>query len=179
MGEIKFPKKVKLFTAIMFRKKEDLEKVLEILKEKFGIIDFELKPFLVDYTEYYFKEMGKPLYKGFYSFEKLIHPKDIVSIKLFTNEVEKDFSDEGKRRINIDPGYLEDAKIVLVSTKNYAHRIYLSSGIYGEVSLIYRRNLGWTPLMWTYQDYAFDETLEFFLKMRKKYLQTREMADTL
>ncbi len=75
-----------------------------------------------------------------------------------------------RRRVNLDPGYLIASKLVLATTKDFAHRIYLGQGIYGEVTLNYRRGQGWQPHPWTYADYRSPLALEFFALVRKEVL---------
>ncbi len=62
-------------------------------------------------------------------------------------------------------------KLILASTKNHAHRIYLSNGIYAELTLQYR-DKRWQKLPWTYPDYCQDEYHEFFKDCRD-YLRNR------
>ena len=70
--------------------------------------------------------------------------------------------------MNIDPGYLTQAKLVLASTKDHAHRIYLDRGIFAEVTLFYK-DRHWQHRDWTFPDYRradyhafFDECRQFF-----------------
>jgi hypothetical protein len=97
----------------------------------------------------------------------MLDPGTIADIKLKTNEIEDAFSLNGKRRINLDPGYLTLAKIVLVSTKNYSHRIYLKKGIYGEVTLIYYKDGTFKPHLFTYRDYQDKACTDIFLHVRE------------
>lgn len=76
--------------------------------------------------------------------------------------------EKGRRRINLDPGYLDSAKIVLVSTKDFSHRIYLGNGIYGEVTLIYSGK-NYQTLPYTYPDFRTQEYLDIFKKVREMY----------
>jgi hypothetical protein len=69
------------------------------------------------------------------------------------------------RLLNLDPGYLTEAKLVLASTKDHAHRIYLSQGIYAEVTLSYRRG-HWRHHDWTYPDYQRSDYQAFFDRCR-------------
>ncbi|HDL19952.1 MAG TPA: DUF4416 family protein, partial [Nitrospirae bacterium] len=63
---------------------------------------------------------------------------------------------------------LDAAKLVLVTTKNFSHRIYLGNGIYGEVTLIYSGK-NYRSLPYTFPDYKTDEYLEVFNKARGRY----------
>jgi hypothetical protein len=170
MGEVKVPAEVKLILGMIFKDKTILTKAEKLLFRRFGKIDFEspLIPFL--YSNYYKGEMGKDLKRKFISFQKLINPESISQVKIFTNKIEKRLSLRGKRQINLDPGYISASKLVLASTKNYSHRLYLKRGIYGEVTLSYREK-NFCPLPWTYPDYKTDKYLEIFGQIRKIYLK--------
>jgi len=115
--------------------------------------------------------------RKFISFEKLIDPGELGKIKIWTNEVEEIFSNrsdqERPRPINIDPGYVGLSKLVLATTKNYSHRVYLGSGIYGEVTLQYKDG-EYKPQPWTYPDYKSEEYLAFFARVREKYCRQLE-----
>jgi hypothetical protein len=172
MGEIKHPDKVKLMTGIIYSDEYFMEKSVNIFKNRYGEIDFESEKIRFSYTEYYNDEMGSVLHRKFISFENLIEPSELPSIKAFTNDIELKFSQPGcngpKRRVNIDPGYLELSKLVLASTKNFAHRIYLDKGIFAETTLLYR-NGKFDELEWTYPDYKSSFAKEFFTKVRAAY----------
>ncbi|HOK40243.1 MAG TPA: DUF4416 family protein, partial [bacterium] len=72
------------------------------------------------------------------------------------------------RQVNIDPGYINLAKLVLVSTKDYSHRIYLSNGIYAEATLFFRHNQ-FETFPYTYPDYATDEVRNILKEIRKLF----------
>lgn len=161
------PQKVKLITGFI-AKKEFLEPAIDLLKRKFGAIDFKSDLFEFKLTDYYFKEMGKPLYRQFISFQKLISPSKLWKIKVYTNSVEKKFAEEEKRQVNIDPGYLNFSRLVLASAKEFSHRIYLNKGIYAEVTLIYRQG-EYQTLPWTFPDYSTETYRNIFKRMREIY----------
>ena len=138
MAKITEPKPVKLFVGMLSQDVSLFEQLKGKLVNLNGPTDIESDIWPWEHTNYYEKEMGAGLKRKFIFFEKLIDPRSIVEIKLKTIELEKQYLNErGGRIINLDPGYLDSAKIVLVSTKDFSHRIYLSHGIYGEVTLIY------------------------------------------
>jgi hypothetical protein len=74
------------------------------------------------------------------------------------------------RPINIDPGYVHRYKIILATTKDHSHRVYMREGIYAEVTLHWHQNT-WTPWPWTYADYQSKEAAAFFLRARTAYLE--------
>ena len=173
MSKPKEPEDVKLIVSIFSPYKELVKKVLEEeLRERFGNWDWISPELFFDKFRYYEKEMGWPLYRIFVSFKRLIKPDSLVSIKLYTNQVEEKYSEQGKRKVNIDPGYISLERLVLATGKNYAHRIYLSHGIYADLTLIYKGK-SFVPLEWTYPDYKeliplFNEVREIYKKQLRK-----------
>ena len=112
------------------------------------------------------------LRKHFISFHELIAPERLVDAKLRTNELEELFAREdggGGRTVNVDPGCVNHSKMVLATTKDHAHRVYVGRGIFEEVTLSYRRTEGFIPNPWTYPDYRSPERLAFFGRLREIY----------
>ena len=114
--------------------------------------------------------MGVGLKKLYLTFETLIQREALASIKAFTNEIETRYASNGKRRLNLDPGYLAGDKLVLASTKDFYHRLYLSQGIFAEVTLHYRKGC-YRYFSWTYPDYKEPAFLEFLEKARAGYMK--------
>lgn len=172
MGKIRKVSPVKLITGIIF-KDEDLRIEAEkALRRRFGQLDFESEIMNFDYTDHYEQEMGKNLSRKFISFKRLIKPEKLAGIKRFTNNLESRFSLGGKRKINLDPGYLDANKLVLATTKDWGHRIYLGKGIYAEVTL-YFQNKTFKSWEWTYPDYRGEDYIRIFNALRKDYLERR------
>lgn len=168
MGTVKTPKPVKLFASIIYQGSHLLPDVKKIIENRLGNIEEETDSMPFHHTDYYSEEMGEGLNRIFILFEPL-KPRDcLVEIKLITNSIEKDFSKEGKRLINIDPGYISLEQIVLATTKNYTHRIYLGNGIYADLTLIFKKGT-YTHLEWTYPDYAENDTISMFNRWRENY----------
>lgn len=168
MGKPSKPLPVKLIAGFIFKKESYLKKAKFTLQKNFGDIDFTSPLIEFSKTKYYEKELGINLKRQFISFEKLILPEKLSAIKIAANKIENLLSKENLRNINIDPGYLELAKLVLATTKDYAHRIYLSKGIYAEVTLIYQGNT-FRPLECTYPDYRAQEYIDIFNRIRQIY----------
>jgi len=171
MGKIRQHPPVKLFTALTYISSLDLRPVYEELTSHFSLI--ESKSHIYDFSEftpYYQKEMGDKLYKIFVVFSELCQPDQLPHIKIKTNQLENNYAIDGKRRVNIDPGYITQAKIVLATTKNYSHRIYLNHGIYGDVHLYFHQG-SFQKQSWTYPDYQQQEIIRFFNQTRKRYLE--------
>lgn len=170
MGEIKIHQPVRLISGLLYSSETLIKEVESILINEFGPIDLQSDVFPFNLTDYYVDELGEGILRKYISFEKLIDIVRLPDIKIWTNEIEKNFSDKdsGKRKINIDPGYLTLSKMILATTKNYSHRIYLRDGIYAEVTLHYH-NKSFTPWDWTYPDYKLEKTINFFNKVRDIY----------
>jgi hypothetical protein len=139
------------------------------LEDQLGPIDTQSQLLEFDYTNYYEPEMGSGLKKELLGFGSLASPEALVDLKLFTNRVEQALAINGKRTVNMDPGYLTAARVVLASTKDFAHRLYLGKGIYGEVTLIYQKK-DFQTLPWTYPDYRSEAYRQFFRELRRVYM---------
>ena len=167
------PIPIKLFIGFIYQDEEIYSKTKPILKKKFGLFDFESKPLAFNHTAYYNKEFGQNLKRRFLSFESLVNPAKLSIIKKVTNKIEMALSFRGNLRINIDPGLLSLSKVVLATTKDYKHRIYLNNGIYAE-STLYFQNKKFNPWEWTYPDYKTPAYIEIFNKIRQIYLRQLE-----
>lgn len=169
MGRPHEPRPAKLFMSLLFAKEEVLEDGLKDLRSLFGEIDWMSQRLPFDWTDYYTEEMGSPLYRHFLTFSRLVSMEALPEIKAMTNRLEEAYAlGEGKRRLNIDPGYVCLEHVVLATTKGYSHRPYLRNGIYADLTLIYR-NGSFQPLEWTYPDYRDAETIQLFNGIRKAY----------
>jgi hypothetical protein len=183
MGRIKEPLPVKLIASMFTASGELLEEAKVRLSQGFGPIDYESELLPFDHTTYYAAEFGEDLKRRFVAFEELVHPGKLAEIKLRTNALEMEWAVEGRRRINIDPGYVSHSKLVLATTKNHAHRIYLGpvlspskgQGIYAEVTLHFRGGT-FRAWPWTYPDYASPLLVAIFNQIRGLYVkQLRKM----
>ncbi|OHB68984.1 MAG: hypothetical protein A2V70_12165 [Planctomycetes bacterium RBG_13_63_9] len=146
--------------------------------ETWGPVAIESPTFQFDQTDYYQQTMGTRLLKVFWLLQRPFDPADLADVKLQTNRWEHDYAELGRhaqpRPLNLDPGYLSLGKLVLASTKDHAHRIYLAQGIYAEVTLNYKDHR-WQPHPWTFADYRREDYHDFFSECRQ-YLheQVRE-----
>lgn len=174
MAQPSEPKPVKLFMGLIIAPgRVTYEQPLVKLKRMYGDIDLASPEYPFEYTNYYTKEMGASLKRRFISFKKLITPDKLALIKQQTNRIEDAFAvrqsrGPARRTINIDPGYLDTARIVLATTKDFAHRIYIGAKIYAEITLLYRGNT-FVPLEWTYPDFRTQTYWPFFLQVRATY----------
>ncbi len=170
MGIIRMPRPAKLFVGMLSSDSALFESCSRMLSSAYGPVDHESAVRRWDFSEYYRQEMGPALLRKFLFFEHPIDPGLLASVKRFTNDLEGRFSAHSetglRRRINLDPGYVTEAKVVLASTKDYAHRVYLGEGIYAEVTLRYQGGR-FVALDTTYPDYRTEESLESFKKARE------------
>ena len=166
MGTPKPPESALLFVSTLYRDTDVFEQSKEILKTNFGDILYASPPLPWDYSSYYKDEIGEQLFRQIIFFRNIVDPGLLADIKLKTNEIESALSLDGRRLINLDPGYLTPAKVVLASTKNYAHRLYLGKGIYGEITLIYKDET-YGPHIFTYRDYRDKSHIDIFMNARE------------
>ncbi len=169
MGQINTPQPVLLILAAFSRHDQAFDWVLEQVPAAWGDVVLTSPKFDFAETDYYEPTMGPGLLKQFWAFETLIDPARLPEIKRQTNDWEAAYSQLGqhdeRRPLNLDPGYLTLAKLVLASTKDHAHRIYLAQGIYAEVTLRYQHR-GWKAWDWTFPDYRRSDYHEFFDQCR-------------
>jgi hypothetical protein len=171
MGEVREPKPAKLFMSLMTSEEAIFRDGIEDLRSTFGEIDFISERLPFDFTDYYAEEMGRNLSRYFITFERLLSIPALPEIKETTHRLEEKYvSPSGKRRINIDPGYLCLAHVILATHKAYTHRPYLRKGVYADLTLIFRAR-SFRPLDWTYPDYRREEVINLFNRFREKYLQ--------
>jgi len=170
MGKKEKPAPVKLIVGFIFKEESILTRAKAILERRFGKIDFESRALDFNYTNYYEKELGFGLKRKFVSFATLIQPEALPKIKVFTVKTEKKLSFKQNRLINIDPGYLNLSRLILASTKDFSHRIYLDKSIYAEITLIFKDKT-FQALEWTYPDYRTAEYIEIFHKIREAYFK--------
>jgi len=169
MGEPKEPTPVKLLVAMLSREIEFFQLAERALSRSFGPIDYVSPQSPFYHTPYYEEEFGLGILRKFVAFQRLIDPGRLAEIKLLTNALEQKWAKEGKRRINLDPGYISPSKLVLATTKNHGHRIYLGQGIYAEVTLVYH-DKDYRPWPWTYPDYRTEAYLSILRTIRGIYM---------
>lgn len=125
----------------------------ERLSGLWGAIERESEDYPFDCTDYY-REISPALLRCFFSFAGLRRPQELPDWKLAAIALETQSADasRGGRRVNIDPGYLDGARVALASTKDHAQRLYLRDGIYAEITLCHRKT-GWERFTYTFPDF--------------------------
>jgi len=176
MGIVREVPPAALVAGVFSAEPELMERAAAVLAGKYGPVEAKSPVFDFTMTDYYTGEMGENLKKRFYCFSEPVSPADLPEIKLFTNGIESEFArerdGETRRRVNMDPGYVTLSKLVLASTKDYSHRIYVGGGIYAEVTLRFVRGT-FAPLETTYPDYRIPLAIEFFNGVREYVKRNR------
>ncbi len=168
------PNPVKLIIGILAYDQSCLEAAVDALENKFGKIDFTSDIWPFTQTEYYKDETGENILRQFVTFEKLISPDQLASIKRRTNKLEENLAKklnvEAPRPVNLDPGIIEPSKLILASAKNFSHRIYIGKKIWAEVTLNFSKGI-WKKFDYTFPDYQQAHYHDFFSKVREKLVQ--------
>ena len=174
MWELNKPKPVKLIFGILAADENSLTHAVQLIEKNFGPSDLKSQIWPFIHTNYYADEMGDNVLKQFVTIEKLIHPQKIAKIKHKTNKMEmklaKQLNTNFSRPVNLDPGYIESAKLVLATTKNFSHRIYIGKNMFAEVTLAYNKGK-WEGFKFTFPDHKDDRYHPFFSKVRDKLKQ--------
>ena len=163
------PPSAKLVAGLLFSDFAVRDQALETLFRSYGPFDFLSEPQRFTHTTYYNREMGSDILRQVCGFLNLLRPESLPDIKLVTNQLEAQLAQKGKRRVNIDPGLLSEERLILATGKNYTHRIYLRSGIYADLTLVYQ-NGAYRALPWTYPDYREPTLLHFLGILRQKLI---------
>jgi hypothetical protein len=162
------PRPAKLVIGVFTGDRALFAPVTADLVGRFGPVDVVSPWFAFDFTAYYKKEMGAPLFRRVLAFNRLVEQRTLPEIKIETNRIEEYYRASGPRRVNIDPGYLLLERFVLATGKNFSHRIHLDNGIYADLTLIFTRG-EFRPLPWTYPDYGHADLRRFLLEVRRRY----------
>ena len=174
MWELTKPKLVKLLIGILAADQTCLDAAHKSLPPRFGQIDLASDVWPFTQTGYYNDETGPNILRQFVSLEKLIDPGDLARIKHITNVLEQQIACTLTlplpRPVNLDPAILEPSKLVLATTKNYSHRIYIGNKMFAEVTLIYEKG-DWRHFDYTYPDYREPRYHDFFTKVRSRLLE--------
>ncbi len=164
---------VKLVCGIIFAAEAILQEGENFLVESFGPMDLRSPVIDFDTTDYYNREMGRNLKRLFVSFTDLIGPEKLSDIKLLTNAAEGRIRHERRadhRLINLDPGYLTAAALVMATAKDFSHRIPLKDGVFAHLEFLFTKS-GIQTLGWTYPDLRNSGYHNFFLTARQIYLK--------
>ncbi len=174
MAHIRPEEPVMAICAMLGANRDILDRATDSLTGLLGPVELASEDFPFTQTDYYAPEMGDGLWRRLLAFRERILPGELGAIKRKTQEIESSFArrdgDRERRRVNLDPGYIAPAKLVLASTKDFAHRIALGQGIYAEITLLFTRQ-GVRCLDWTYPDFRAETYRPFLLEARRRLLR--------
>ncbi len=182
MARPRDPQPVKLFCGLLGGDVDLLKRARQLLGRRFGPIDLESEIWPFEQTDYYEAEMGPDLKRMFVSFDRPTHPDAMPGVKHETNAIEEEIARqcaalEIPRPVNLDPGYIDLGKLVLATTKDRSHRLYIGQQMYAEVTLHFMDGR-WQTWPWTYPDYHRPEYHEFFIQVRDRLReQRRELTE--
>jgi hypothetical protein len=165
VGTIQTFRPEKLICGVLTSRVELIDPVISKLTISFGPVDYRSREIPFDFTPYYDDEMGTPIVRLFLAFDTLLQPDRLAECKVKTNQIEDEFSEGNRRRVNLDPGLISLKRLILASTKDNGRRIPLSDGIYAEITLIYVEG-SFQPVPWTYPDYRSDFYLDAMKEIR-------------
>lgn len=155
------------FIGVLYRDEGTLSQAVEKLRSFLSPFDLKSEVISFSYTDYYENEMGAGILRCWLACTKLSDPADLAGWKLRTDKIERELSTDGRRRINLDPGFVGLSKVVLASLKDHPQRIPLHAGVYAEIELIFN-NGEWDDLPWTYWDYADTPAKDFLRRVRSE-----------
>ena len=177
MGQIRTYQQVKLIVGMISSVESLFEQAAAAMEKWWGDIDIRSEVMPFEYTEYYIEQMGTRLLRQFVSFAELIDPAALALTKQQSNTLEAEIaeSESGRalgvaRPINLDPGYIEPSKLVLATTKNYSHRVYIGFGMYAEATLRYHKER-WHGWPFTYPDYNSGDYDKFLNQARQRLME--------
>ena len=181
MGNVQATDPVLLLMAMFSRHETALDWARSRAEADFGPVALASERFPFIETNYYEAEMGTDILKQFLVFENFVDPARLAEIKHTTNVWEEEYKSSGgheeQRPLNLDPGYLTEAKLVLATTKDRDHRIYIGQGMFAEITLHFRGGQ-WQSHPWTYPNYKRDDYHVFFNRCRELVRARRRSGKT-
>jgi len=164
----KIPEPALVVVSVLTPTEDLLPVVLSLLTDELGKLGEQIGPLAFSFTKYYDREMGSGIRRWLWWFVELRDRSELITIKLLTNRIEQAYANEGRRKVNLDPGMLTLGSLVLATGKESSHRIYLGEGIFADLTLVYRSG-SYRPLEWTYPDYADSELIGILNGLREMY----------
>ena len=174
MWDLQNPQPVKLIIGILAADEAALAEAVKAISKSFGIIDLTSDVWPFTQTDYYKDELGPNALRQFVTLENIIDPGKLAQIKHDTNSLEQQLADSLKlslpRPVNLDPGFIEPSKLILASTKNFSHRIYIGNKMFAEVTLMYEKG-HWRHFEYTFPDYRQSCYHDFLSKVRTRLME--------
>jgi hypothetical protein len=173
MAEANQPGKVLPFVGLLIAPRVGAEGLFRRVSTDVVEIESVTGPFPFHYTDYYEPEMGRGLVRYWALGTQLCEPDELAEFKLKSNGVEAEFTVKGRRRVNVDPGYISDYAVVAATCKALPAAVYVTRGVYGYPLFLYRTGT-FVPFDWTYPDYL--DYVEFFNAGRRRMFNLKKSA---
>jgi hypothetical protein len=170
--DLREPGPAKPVCGLLYSDFSKAELAISMLEAILGPLDLTSFVFPFDVTDYYNQETGEDIKRLFVSFSRPVPQDSLADIKVRCRDVELEFAENGQRAVNIDPGMVTAERLVLATSKNFTHRIYIGRGVHADLSLIYQGK-SFQPLPWTFADYRKQEVIEFWNVVRSLFMETR------
>ena len=177
MADIEYIEPVVRVCAVISRHPPAIDWGISSLQDQWGQIAHRSDPLPFVAGGFYDEQMGTGLRKVLIAFEDLQEPGGLADWKHKTIDLEKEYAAFGShsdvRPLNLDCGYVTQAKLVLATTKDRDHRLYLRDGMFAEVTLNYMAKK-WIHHRWTYPDYRSTDVAAFVHRCRdqvRKYVE--------
>lgn len=172
----------RLVISVLHSSRDALADALTLLERRFGRVQCETIDIPHVSGSEYREEMGDSLQRRFFSFENIIQRDGLIEAKEHCHRIESQLGDHIHdytfRTVNIDPLLMTPANLVLASHREFNHRIYLGSGVFAEVCLIWSRGK-FCRLPWTNPDFCHDEAIEFLVRVRSSFDVAEESERTV
>ncbi len=170
------PELVKAFVAVLGSDDQQMKAAAEALTGVWGPLDLRSQVFPFAHTDYYEAEMGADLRRQFFAFERLVDPGQLPELKEQAALLEDQLASDGRRPVNLDPGYLDYNKVVLASYKAGGQKIYMRDGVYADMVLLYERGQ-FNPFIWTFPDFVGPDYAPVLTELRRLYRRQRRQAE--
>lgn len=184
MGKSIYPAEAKAILFLLTNQIELAQKVIAHFEPILGPVEIQSAWHPFDQSNYYEKELGKNLKRCLVGFKNIFEPHRLVELKELTTRLEHPSplpsptrgEGEGKRVINVDPGYVDLFKVVLASGKGGGQKVALAKEVHAYTLLRYEKG-EWYPFEWTYPDFKEPTYHKDLLEIRKRL--KRELASHL
>jgi hypothetical protein len=165
-------KAVKFFCGLIFGHDRSAAQAVDMLQAAVAAVESRSPVIPFTATDYYKPEMGEPLFRQFVSFQGLLPPERLPGIKIAAMGLEARLAENDRRRVNLDPGYLSDANVIVATAKNHYHRVPLRDGIYAHLEYVLKDGrLNFLP--WTYPDFQSEPYRDFFTLLLESFKRDR------
>lgn len=164
---------VKFFCGLIYRGEPSAEAACAGMSAVLGGISLRSAAVPFTATDYYRGEMGEPLLRRFVAFAGGQPPERLPEAKIAAMGLEERLAAGSRRTVNIDPGYLSAANVVIATAKNHYHRVPLRDGVYAHLEYVLKDGR-LQCLPWTYPDFKTEAYLDFFNRLREQFRTERK-----